>query len=81
MPSGHVDKSKPLRPLTAHAWEVLDGLERGPCLYASINAGVTDRFFREGLAEERWFDAYGNGKKRYLVISEAGRQKLAARGA
>lgn len=81
MPSGHVDKSKPLRPLTAHAWAILDSLSRGPLASYTVNAGVHDRLRREGLAEERDAHPYGTSAQRkpYLFITAAGRAKLEGR--
>jgi hypothetical protein len=53
MASGHVDLSKPLKPLTAHAWAILRRLYVERVAAYTINPGVRDRLDREGLAEQR----------------------------
>lgn len=81
MPSGYVNRSAPLKPLSAHAWGILERLALGPFPSYTVNAGVQDRFRREGLVEDRRADPYGSGPRFYLFITEAGRQKLRARDA
>lgn len=76
MPSGHVDKSKPLKPLTEHAWSCLEWIARGPVPRHEINAGVVDRFVREGLAD---MQPMGNKGRYHVVITAAGREKLEER--
>jgi hypothetical protein len=69
MPSGHVDRDAPLKPLSAHAWEVLEQLNEGPIAGYQINPGVRDRLVREGLAKEM-------PRRGDWVITEAGKAKL-----
>lgn len=52
MPSGHIDLNDEHRPLTDHAWGVLRRLAETPLPRQHINAGVVDRFWREGLVTE-----------------------------
>lgn len=48
---GYVDKSKPLKPLTAHALAELAEIDRAPVPCSAVNPGVADRLKREGLIE------------------------------
>jgi hypothetical protein len=72
MSSGHVDRSKPLRPLTEHAWDALADACAGPIASHHHNAGVWDRLFREGLIDQR----ATRGGSRIYVATEAGHAKL-----
>lgn len=72
MASGHIDPSKPLKPLSAHAWAILRRLYVERVAAYTINPGVRDRLVREGLAEQRGyrgsFSAYQiTGKGRSMV--------------
>lgn len=73
MPSGHIDPTKPLRPLTKHAWEVLGVLNRRPIAAYEINAGVRDRLMREELID------ISTDQRRTVSITEAGRAKWNSR--
>lgn len=55
MASGHVNLTKPLNPLSAHAWAVLRRLYVARVAAYTINPGVRDRLVREGLAEQRGY--------------------------
>lgn len=70
MATGHVDKTKPLKPLSAHAWRMLAWLAEEAVASHLINPGVHDRFRREGLA-------HTDGGR--TTITEAGREKLKER--
>lgn len=74
MASGHVDHTKPLRPLTEHAWEELARIGRGPVFPHTVNPGVRGRFFREELIEQ-----YQGRGAPLLRITPAGVAKLAER--
>lgn len=76
MPKGHVDRTK-LNPLSEHAWGVLERIAaQGDLGVGSheFNAGVADRFLREGLIED-----LPTLKRRRYVITAAGRRKLLER--
>lgn len=74
MPSGHVDKSKPKKPITAHTWSVLAAIERGPVPCYDVNPGVSHRLMREDLVEQvTWM-----GRESWR-ITDAGRAKLKER--
>lgn len=74
----HIDP--PLRPLSAHALDVLRLLVRAPMPMQEINPGVTNRLRREALiAEEALVSPYKThkgGKIAFAVITEAGRAAL-----
>lgn len=75
-----IDAGPPLRPLSAHALEVLGLLARAPMPMQEINPGVTNRLRREGLiAEETMVSPYKThkgGKIAFAVITDAGRGRL-----
>lgn len=75
MPSGHIDPSKPLTPLTEHAWALLARMDLGvPMAGINRNPGVWARLRREGLVEQ-----VQQGFIRVYVITAAGRAKLRER--
>lgn len=75
MPSGHVDKSKPLQPLSDHAWRVLEYLDTGRAMSSQAsNPGVWNRLLREHLVEQQY-----QGSRRVYVITAAGREKMKER--
>lgn len=76
MPSGHIDPMAPPKPLSVHAWGWLASLAREPSPRYQINAGVVDRFLREGLVDVRTSESL---KGLHVFITKAGRDKLAAR--
>lgn len=69
-------------PLTPHALGVLADLAARPLPRQDINAGVVNRFEREGLVVEvelpSPFAAHKGRPIRHLKISDAGRAALAA---
>lgn len=79
MTSGHPRRDV-LHPLSAHAVDVLRGLAREDRPASEINAGVLDRFTREGLIG--YVDKLHRGLVRprvvtFATITDAGRVKLA----
>jgi hypothetical protein len=75
MASGHVDKSKPLRPLSPRAWDALADAASGPVASHRHNAGVWDRLGREGLIEQTGV----RGGSRIYEATAAGREKMKGR--
>lgn len=78
MPSGHIDPRAPPKPLSAHAWAWLTALCAKPYPCYQINAGVIDRFLREGLVDVRTIEG---AKGLHVIITKAGREKVAGRDA
>lgn len=84
MPWDEPDKDAPPMPkqLTPHALDVLRSLAKwGPKPAQEVNAGVADKFRREGLAEEVLLPSpYATHKGKligFLQITQAGRDRLA----
>lgn len=73
MPSGHIDKAKPLRPLSTYAWAALEAAARTPTASHLYNAGVWNRLRREDLVEQVAL----RGSSVIYSATEAGRTKLA----
>lgn len=71
MPNGHVDKTKPFRPLSEYALAALRQMEKYPIAPHTINPGVRNRLYREGLME--YYEGLGDWK---LRITDAGRAAL-----
>ena len=76
MPPGHVDNSKPLKPLSGYALATLAYCARTPTVPSyEGNPGVWSRLMRGGLVEQ------APGPRVAYQITAAGRQALAeARG-
>lgn len=70
MPSGHPDDTKPLRPLSPHAYGKLLELSYGSLPAHRVNPGVRNRFLRGGLA------TIARGST--LCITPAGREEVRA---
>lgn len=68
MPSGHVDRSKPLRPLSEKAWAALRLIGARKVLAFEINPGIRGRLYREDLIVDT-----GHA---YVVLTPAGHRKL-----
>lgn len=68
-------------PLSEHAWGVLAQLKRGPVPKVSINAGVSNRFLREELAEfvnlPSPFTSHKGRNTPFMQITDAGLARLA----
>lgn len=75
MPSGHVDKAKPLRPLSDFAWYALARACEGQVASHLYNSGVWDRLSREGLIEQVGL----RGGSRLYEATAAGREKMKER--
>lgn len=71
-------------PLTAHALDILASLTKGPLPRQNINAGVVNRFQREGLVVTVELPSpFSSHKGRlipHLQINAAGRAALAGAG-
>lgn len=75
MPTGRVDASKPLRPLSAYAWSTLAYCGRTPMVVSwESNPGVWGRLMREGLVEQ-----VPATKGVWYQITTAGRERLKER--